>query len=654
MKKIYISILLALALTACQEGNITPEAAAVSDEMLFNVLTPGLQTKVTNGAFAATDVIGLYVTDYVNETSPMPLQVSGNRANNSQVKFDGAVWTPDQTIYWGNGKSDVYAYYPYFETITDVNNQYFEVATDQTTDGYEDSDFLWAKAEGVSQADGTVNLEMKHLMSKLTVKIVAGEDYIGSLPEDATVQLHSTVTNVNIDLENGAVVKDPYSGAKSIKMKNLGIRTIDGEKAVVYEAIVVPQMLENSVPLIEINAKSVSYLLEDPFNFRPGIAYTYTATLNTSTTAIKVEIGCKIEDWNNVGSGSGEGEEGGEGDDNEGEGEEDTKTYTDLSAAGTANCYLIQQAGDYKFKTVIGNTDGTVGNVKTVEVLWESFGTNEKPNVGDLIASVSYKNGYIRFSTPENFREGNAVIAARNSKGTILWSWHIWCAEEGFNGQVYYNDAGTMMDRNLGATSATPGDVGALGLMYQWGRKDPFMGSSSISSSVFAVSTGTWNNIRAQYNGVLASASTEANPMTFYKNSYLSDGSWSSTKTAYDPCPAGWRVPEGGENGVWAKALGTFNEVTVSSDITNKGVNFAGIFGDDESIWYPASGVCWSHSDSFAETGIYGYCWSFSYPGAPQNSAAFCLSYGSNNKVNPLKENSREYGLPVRCQKITD
>ena len=432
MKRIYIPLLMTLAFAACQDNIVESEVPVYDNIMRFNLVGPNVQTKVSAGAFEEADQIGLYVTDYVNETTPMPLQISGNRANNSLVTFDGSVWTPEQTIYWGAGKSDVYAYYPYHETVSDVNKLYFEVATDQTGKGYELSDFLWAKAEGVSQTDGSVNLEMKHLLSKLTVKIVAGEDYVGSLPEDATVHLHSTVTNVNIDLENGAVVKDPYSGAKSIKMKNLGVRTFAGEKAVVYEAIVVPQMLENSVPLLEINSKSVSYLLEDPFNFRPGVAYTYTATLNTSTTAIKVEIGCEIEDWNNAGGDSGNEGEVGSGDDS---GEDDDITaYTDLSAAGTANCYLIQQAGDYKFKAVIGNTDGTVGNVKTVEVLWESFGTDEMPNVGDLIASVSYKNGYILFSTPENFRDGNAVIAVKNSKGTILWSWHIWCAEEGFEG----------------------------------------------------------------------------------------------------------------------------------------------------------------------------------------------------------------------------
>lgn len=633
---------MSLAFTACQDNTVELQVPVLDNVMRFNLVGPDVQTKVSAGAFETADQIGLYVTDYVNETTPMPLQISGNRANNSLVTFDGSVWTPDQTIYWGSGKSDVYAYYPYFETVTEVNSQYFELATDQTGEGYELSDFLWAKAEGVRQTDGTVNLEMKHLMSKLTVKIVAGEDYIGSLPEDATVHLHSTVTNVNIDLENGAVVKDPYSGAKSIKMKNLGIRTFDGQKAVVYEAIVVPQMLESSVPLIEINSKSVSYLLEDPFNFRPGVAYTYTATLNISTTAIKVEIGCEIEDWNNVGGDSGNEGEGGSGEGGA-EDEEDTKVYTDLSAAGTANCYLIQGAGDYKFRSVIGNTDATVGNVKSVEVLWESFGTDEMPNVGDLIASVSYKNGYIRFSTPENFRDGNAVIAAKNSKGTILWSWHIWCAEEGFNGQVYYNDAGIMMDRNLGATSATPGDVGTLGLLYQWGRKDPFLGSSSIFSEVLAVSTGKWNITSGG-----SAANAEANPTTFYTNytnTSLPNGSWSSIKTANDPCPAGWRVPDGGDDGVWSKALGSSYSYSGTYDSINEGMNFSGKFGADPYIWYPASGFRYDSDGNLNNVGSYGDYWSTSY----SNVQSYSMYFTKGSFVTPLVTNNRGYGYSVRC-----
>ena len=324
MKRIYLMLLLAVAAVACQEEILQPEHPVSDGQMRFNLTAPGVQTKASGDAFVASDRIGIYVTDYQGQT-PMPLQVSGNRANNMSMTYNGTVWTPRKPVYWGEGKSDVYAYYPYIESITDINAQSFTLALDQNSKrdgevlgGYEASDLLWAKATGVSQEDGTVNLAMKHILSKLTVKIVAGEDYVGSLPEDASVLIHSTVPSVKVDFETGAVVKDSYSGAQSIEMKKLGLRTSNGVEAVVYEAVVVPQMLETTVPLLEINSKSVSYLVEDSFNFRPGIAYTYTVTLNTSTNAIKVDIGCELEDWNSTGD-EDSGEDGEEGGDDEGD-----------------------------------------------------------------------------------------------------------------------------------------------------------------------------------------------------------------------------------------------------------------------------------------------------------------------------------------------
>lgn len=646
MKKISISLLLALALTACNEGNITPEVVAVSDNMSFNVLAPGLKTKVADNAFEESDVIGLYVTDYIDDTTPMPLQISGNRANNMVLTYDGAVWTPDKTIFWGEGKSDVYAYYPYICEMLDVESQYFEIATDQTGDGYMASDLLWAKAEGVKQVDGAVSLQMQHIMSKLTVKIVAGEDYVGSLPDDASVLLHGTATEAYVDFTKGSVSKGKYSEAKSIKMRKLGVRTYEGVEAVVYEAIVVPQMVQNPIPLIEINSKSVSYILEDSFTFRPGVAYTYTATLNTSTTAIKVDIGCDLEDWNNGGDGSGDGGDLGEGG-GSGEGGDDTVT-TDLSSEGTANCYLVQESGNYKFKAAIGNTNINVGNVKSVEVLWETFGTDEKPNVGDVIASATYNDGYVYFSTPENFRDGNALITVKNSKGIILWSWHIWCAAEGWGEQVYYNDAGIMMDRNIGATSATPGNAGSIGLMYQWGRKEPFVGSSSLSSASVAAATANMS-----HSSGATTLLCELNPMIFYLESRLPNGSWDVQKTVYDPCPFGWKVPEGGVDGVWAKALGQTGNMTNSALLTEYGLNLSGVLGDDESIYYPFTGYYNGGSyggGSLTSTGSYGYCWSVTPYGTAD---AYYSLVGYTGELRPVtnREYGKGYGYPVRCIK---
>lgn len=596
MKTKYLAIAaLAMGLVACEQAANNAEIPA-DNRMLFDVASPSAHTRVSNGAFEAEDKIGVYVTDYADDTTPMPLQISGNRANNEVLLFDGASWVPERAIYWGEGKSDVYAYYPYMK-VMDVDEQPFSVVLDQDTDGaYEASDLLWAKAEGVAQADGAVSLAMNHAMSRLVVRIMAGEEYVGSLPKDATVHLHSTVADAHISLASGSVVKNPYSGAKSIKMRNCGIHNFADGKAVVYEAIVVPQMLEGIVPLLEINSKSVSYLLEDAFNFKPGVSYTYTVVLNTSTTAIKVEIGCDIEDWNNIGGGSeGEGDSGSEGGDDDGV---DLSLYTDLSAEDTANCYLVQAAGNYKFKAVQGNSDWSVGNVRKTDVLWETFGTDVKPNVGDLIAAVGYKNGYIYFSTANEFKNGNASIAARNSKDVILWSWHIWCSEEGWNDHIYPNDAGIMMDRNLGATSATPGDIGAFGLLYQWGRKDPFMGACEISKNISngeekesSASTGIWSK---------ASDTTidfcDKNPMImttrWYKNNTPRYG-WQTSeleKGIYDPCPIGYRVPDGS---FWATA--NVNDV---KDLTNIGSLCT--LADGESVaWYPYTGYLSYGSSNF-------------------------------------------------------
>ena len=623
---------------ACQQGGIDVELTA-NGEMRFNV-TAG--TRVVNDEFEAEDKVGLYVTDYVDAETPAPLQMSGNRANNEAMTFDGTKWNIERPIYWGEGKSDVYAYYPYTAEISNVDEMPFSVATDQDEEGaYEASDLLWAKTAGVSQSGGAVSLAMKHSMSRLVVKIVAGEDYVGSLPADATVHLHSTVTDALVTLSTGSVVKNPYAGAKSIKMHNLGLRTFAEGKAVVYEAIVLPQMLETSVPLLEINSKSVSYLLEDAFNFKPGTSYTYTAVLNESTTAIKVEIGCEIEDWNNIGgsgdSGEGEGGEGGN------EGSIDLSGYTDLSAEGTANCYLIQGAGNYKFKAVQGNLeDATVGNVKKTEVLWETFGTDVMPNVGDLIASVGYQNGYVYFSTPAEFKNGNASIAVRNSKDVILWSWHIWCSEEGWTDQVYPNNAGTMMDRNLGATSATPGDIGAFGLMYQWGRKDPFMGSCATSGTTLAASTGNWS--------VLSSSEkyfAEQNPMALLTSMYGTISKWKNMeKTQYDPCPVGYRVPE---VSFWSTVSGGSSRVYQWDSLY---LGSYWLLADGETkAWYPAVGMILPEDggDKLSKAGTYGNYWS-AQDRPTSVSSAICLEFKSTSFVED-KYGDAENACSVRCVK---
>lgn len=333
----------------------------------------------------------------------------------------------------------------------------------------------------------------------------------------------------------------------------------------------------------------------------------------------------------------------------------------DLSANGTANSYIVSKSGTYKFSTVKGNSSESVGAVSSAEVLWETFGTDVTPKVGDLVKNISYKNGEVTFQTADTFTRGNAVIAAKDADGNILWSWHIWLTDQP-QGQVYYNNAGTMMDRNLGATSATPGDVGALGLLYQWGRKDPFLGSSSISSDIEAKSTGTWpsavssNSTKGTIEYATAYPTTfikcnSSNDDWYYTGSSTTDNTrWTTstaTKSIYDPCPSGWRVPDGGGDGVWSKALGSSSTFTdaLLYDSTNEGMNFSGKFGSYQTIWYPASGYRNGYDSSLGVVGSYEFYWSAS----PISSLAFNLFFDCNGYVHPSGSNYRAYGQSVRC-----
>ncbi len=328
----------------------------------------------------------------------------------------------------------------------------------------------------------------------------------------------------------------------------------------------------------------------------------------------------------------------------------------DLSENGTANSYIVSAAGSYKFTTVKGNSSESVGAVSSAEVLWETFGTDVTPNVGDLVKNVKYADGAISFDTPSAFKEGNAVIAAKDASGNILWSWHIWLTDEP-QGQEYYNNAGTMMDRNLGATSATPGDVGALGLLYQWGRKDPFLGSSNISDDVDAKSTGSWPSAvsSSSSNGTIDYA--VKNPMTFIKGTSSNDGDWhyssrnnelwESAKTIYDPCPTGWRVPDGGDNGVWSKALGSSSYYYDTYNDVNKGINFFGKFGSASTIWYPASGCRYYDVGSLYRVGSGGGYWSASL----NSFYAYGLYFFDHGYVGPSGRDGRAYGQAVRCVK---
>lgn len=331
----------------------------------------------------------------------------------------------------------------------------------------------------------------------------------------------------------------------------------------------------------------------------------------------------------------------------------------DLSGAAKApaNCYIVSASGQYKFPAMKGNGGEYVKGGASAEVLWESYGTSTTPNVGSLISKAEFKDNYVAFEVPDGYSAGNAVIAVKNATGTVLWSWHIWLPADKIEEQEYYNGAGVMMDRNLGATSAVPGSVGALGLFYQWGRKDPFLGSSSINEAVMAISTADWPAPVLTGAEVGSVQYAVCNPMTFIKAesgsydwSYVrTDNLWQSKKTVYDPCPSGWRVPDGGENGVWTKALALENSdyFEVSFDDADHGAGMSGRFGDSATIWYPAHHSRSSNSGELSyEVGCFGVYWSCTPKGGDACEMGF-----DDGGTGWMDHSGRATAASVRCVK---
>ena len=109
------------------------------------------------------------------------------------------------------------------------------------------------------------------------------------------------------------------------------------------------------------------------------------------------------------------------------------------------------------------------------------------------------------------------------------------------------------MDRHLGATRNTYSTTSmmdaarAYGMLYQWGRKDPIPGSLDGTAAEVGVLFDGYGVSRVLKRP--GSSSLEyaiKHPDTFCGLLYPADNSWGggASKTIYDPCPDGWRVPD--------------------------------------------------------------------------------------------------------------
>lgn len=270
-------------MAACSNEN---EFQYVADEgeMQFQFVHPG-STRATDTQFENLDQVGIYVTA-ANET----LQIGGNEVNNELFTYNGSSWTSKRKVYWNEGSHDVYAYYPYSQTVNDIEDYNFEVQADQSTEeGYTKSDFLWAGKKGVTASASPVTMTFAHKLSNVVVKLEKGENYTGDIPSDTEVYIHSTVRKAVIDLSTGDAAKEDFAGTGSVRCHQ--------RSASEYVVCLIPQNLTTRRPLVEVISNGVSYMMEGKISLKPGMRHTFTVTLDKNPEQTKIDIGGSIEGW---------------------------------------------------------------------------------------------------------------------------------------------------------------------------------------------------------------------------------------------------------------------------------------------------------------------------------------------------------------------
>ena len=259
---------------------------------------------------------------------------------------------------------------------------------------------------------------------------------------------------------------------------------------------------------------------------------------------------------------------------------------------------------------------------------------------------------------------GNAVLALEIG-GEIRWSWHLWITDYDPNDPETQKSKNgrTFMDRNLGAMNAEYGSTDALGLQYQWGRKDPVpcpakwddIATRPVWNGVgvkvgFSTKANTAvirDNLVASINDPLALIKAVGVPYDWYSTvKNQGENRWNAadgSKTEFDPCPRGWRVPVSG----FGNASPWYNCLTVGAPWLN------GVIWEDLGYW-PAAGLLESSGQSYL--GMFGYYWAATpgeslSGGITKEGCAYGYNFDNQTSLTSYLQ-YRHTVLSVRCVKV--
>ena len=303
-----------------------------------------------------------------------------------------------------------------------------------------------------------------------------------------------------------------------------------------------------------------------------------------------------------------------------------------------------------------------VGNIYP-ELLWDDQGGGVVKNWRTINAS-DRDSAYLYVEAEQ---PGNAVIAMKVGTtpfDTIYWSFHLWVTE--YNpyeaaGQKFYespDQKNVFMDRNLGALANVYDPAGnARGLLYQFGRKDPFPGGSNWTNTTkLPYTTGQIPSAATVFRPLNAIPKSINNPKTFYLRGLLDytlsieDANLWATgggrKTAFDPCPEGWRIPVSvGSSAAWAENNSNPRNFTY---VSGEEGCYSPLLG-----YYPLTGYFESLTPPFGlvNTTLHTYFWSSRSASSNinENWNGLKIIYDPTPSIGHAQTTEKSYGASVRC-----
>lgn len=380
-----------------------------------------------------------------------------------------------------------------------------------------------------------------------------------------------------------------------------------------------------------------------------------------------------------------------------------------------ANCYIIQDGSNtpknYRFYARTrgnGSESYTNPNLSGINygslpalsaatearIIWQTGGW------GAVVSQATLVGDFVVFTTGPAVN-GNAVIgifASSDATAPCLWSWHIWRVSEPLPADVLCQkyqggyDLGNnqhgplvnyvMMGVNLGAYNNWVDSSTSIGLLYQWGRKDPFPGTGSfgyrepdIYGSFYDGSktitldgpykcpmvprtvggTEAWAVAHpAVFIGKVDEVSNVTGDWLNIQNQYLWGAPWGNVtiwsyngnqgeKSIYDPCPVGYRVPPCDTASKQKEVFpGQTSYGTIMYEVSGSWMPRQGYrIPDNGALVVDNAGYYWQNTRSYLNINI-----------IPDfGGACLTLPTTANNKCGVNSSMLNAFGIAVRCVK---